>query len=118
MPGVLSTATIVVALILAGWALLAAALGRAPDRIQFVGTILLTVVALLLLTGAVVNWVNGDRPREAATFVGYALTIALLPTGAWIVGRLEPTRFGSLIIGVAALIVPVLVVRMGQVWGA
>ena len=46
------------------------------------------------------------------------LPALLLPPAAWILARMEPTRYGSLIVGVAALIMPVLVLRMGQVWGA
>ncbi|MEV4414942.1 hypothetical protein [Catellatospora sp. NPDC049609] len=117
MPAVLSTVTTVVALLLAAVALLAAALNRAPDRVQFIGTIVVSVAAVALVGAAVVSWIGGHTPREVTTFLGYALTMVLLPAGAWIVGRMEPTRFGSLIVGVAALIVPVLVLRIGQVFG-
>ncbi|MBV1848803.1 hypothetical protein [Catellatospora tritici] len=118
MSDVLATATTVVSLLLAVIALIASARDRAPDQVQFAGTVVVNVVAVLLLAAAVVTWVGGTGPREVATFVGYGLTLALLPAGAWIVGKMEPTRFGSLIVGVAALIMPVLVLRMGQVWGA
>lgn len=117
MPDALSTAAIVVALLHAGWALLAAALNRTPDRIQLVGTVATTAAVLVAVAGSIVNWVGSTGPREPATFVGYALTALLLPIGAWMLARMEPTRFGSLIVGVGALIIPVLLVRMGQVWG-
>ncbi|GAA1386362.1 hypothetical protein GCM10009661_71170 [Catellatospora chokoriensis] len=118
MPAVLSTATTVVALLLAALALLAAARDRAPDRLQLIGTVVVSVAAVLLVGAAVASWIGGHSPRETTTFLGYALTMVLLPAGAWIVGKMEPTRFGSVIIGVAALIVPVLVLRIGQVFGA
>lgn len=118
MPAVLSTVTTVVALLLAAVALLAAALNRAPDRIQLIGTVIVSITAVVLVGAAVAGWIGGHSPREITTFLGYALTMLLLPAGAWIVGRMEPTRFGSLIVGVAALIVPVLVLRIGQVYGA
>ncbi len=118
MPAVLSTVTTIVALLLAALALLAAARNRAPDQVQFIGTIVVSVAAVVLVGAAVVSWIGGHTPVEITTFLGYALTMLLLPAGAWIVGRMEPTRFGSLIVGVAALIVPVLVLRIGQVFGA
>lgn len=118
MPAVLTTATTVVALLLAALALLAAARDRAPDRVQLIGTVVVNIAAVLLVGAAVASWIGGHSPRETTTFLGYALTMVLLPAGAWIVGKMEPTRFGSVIIGVAALIVPVLVLRIGQVFGA
>jgi hypothetical protein len=102
------------ALALAAWALLMAGLGRPPHRLQLIGTAVVTV-AVLVFTIAKVSGVGG---HWNALFVGYTLTALLLPPAAWIVARLEPTRYGSMIIGFAALVVPVLALRMGQVWVA
>jgi hypothetical protein len=114
MSSALSTAVIVCALALAAWGLLAAALNRNPDQAQLIGTVVLTAAILVLLVVAVINW----SPEEPITFIGYALSTLLLPPAAWILAKMEPTRFGSLIVGIGALIVPVLVLRLGQVWGA
>lgn len=112
MPSALSTAATVLALLLSAWALLAAALNRPPDRAQFVGTALV-ILSIVVLVGSVIpRW----DPLDPVTFVGYTVTALLLPAAAWVLGRLEPTRYGSLIVGVAALIMPVLVLRMDQVW--
>src|SRR4051812_46262740 len=116
MSGLISTVTIIVALLLAAWALLFSALDRAPDRVQFIGAMITTGAVVLLVASAIGSWVRGEAPGEPVVFLGYALTAVLLPYGGWVVGKMEPTRWGSLIVGVAALIVPVLVVRMGQVW--
>ncbi|WP_117209280.1 hypothetical protein [Allorhizocola rhizosphaerae] len=109
----LTTAAYVIAFALAAWALLCAAINRQPDRIQFYGAILATLSIVALLIQAVVQW----HPQDPIIFIGYGLTALLLPGAAWALARLEPTRYGSLIVGVAALIQPVLVLRMGQVWG-
>jgi 4-amino-4-deoxy-L-arabinose transferase-like glycosyltransferase len=114
MSPALSTAAIVCGLALAAWGLLAFALNRNPDRAQLAGTAVLTVAVLALIVSGLVNW----EPAEPVTFIGYALSTLLLPVAAWVLAKMEPTRFGSLIVGVGALIVPVLVLRMGQVWGA
>lgn len=118
MPAALSTVPIVAALLTAAWALLCAAINREPDRAQQIGVVLTTVAVAVHLIRAVITWIGGSGPDDAVTFVGYGLTAVALPYGGWVIGRLEPTRYGSLIVGVATLIVPVLIVRMGQVWGA
>lgn len=114
MPSALSTAATVAALLLSAWALLAAALGRPPDRVQLVGTGLVTLSVVVLVVSVIPRW----NPGEPVTFIGYTVTALLLPPAAWVLARLEPTRYGSLIVGVAALIMPVLILRMGQVWAA
>lgn len=112
MPSALSTAATVLALLLAAWALLAAALGRPPDRVQLIGTGLVMLSIIVLVISVIPRW----DPADPVTFVGYSVTALLLPPAAWVLARLEPTRYGSLIVGVAALIVPVLILRMCQVW--
>ena len=114
MPSALSTAATVLALLLSAWALLSAALGRPPDRVQLVGTALVTLSVVVLVVAVIPRW----DPADPVTFIGYTVTALLLPPAAWVLARLEPTRYGSLIVGVAALIMPVLVLRMGQVWVA
>ena len=112
MPSALSTAATILALLLSAWALLAAALGRPPDRVQLIGTGLVILSIIVLVVSVIPRW----DPAEPVTFLGYTVTALLLPPAAWVLARLEPTRYGSLIVGVAALIVPVLILRMGQVW--
>jgi hypothetical protein len=114
MPSALSIAATALALLLSAWALLAAALGRPPDRVQLAGTVIVTLSVVVLVVSVIPRW----QPADPVTFIGYTMTALLLPPAAWILARMEPTRYGSLIVGVAALIMPVLVLRMGQVWGA
>ncbi len=102
------------ALALAAWALLMSALDRPPGRVQFIGTIVVTA-AMVVFTIAKASSGGG---HWNALFVGYTMTALLLPAAAWIVARLEPTRYGSMIVGFAALVIPVLALRMGQVWVA
>ncbi len=99
---------------LAAWALLMSALDRPPGRVQFIGTIVVTA-AMVVFTIAKASSGGG---HWNALFVGYTMTALLLPAAAWIVARLEPTRYGSMIVGFAALVIPVLALRMGQVWVA
>jgi hypothetical protein len=58
---------------------------------------------------------DGSRPAETETFIGYLITtVCFVPTG-WVLARMEPTRWGTLILGVACLVLPVLVLRLQQI---
>jgi len=113
--GPLSVATIVVALMLAVWFLIRSALDRAPSRFDLLATALLGALVAVLVVVAVVGLFDGSRPLETATFAGYLITtIAFAPT-AYVLARMEPTRWGNLILGVACLVLPVLVLRLQQI---
>jgi hypothetical protein len=113
--GPLSVATIVVALVLAVWFMIRAALNKPPTRFDLLATALLGVLVAVLVVVAVVGLIAGDRSVETSTFAGYLLTtIAFAPT-AFVLARMEPTRWGSVILGVACLTLPVLVLRLQQI---
>jgi hypothetical protein len=113
----LATTIIIGGLVLAGVSGLMVLLDRPPGLVHLIG---LAVVELALLAQAVVatsRMFRGQRPEEMATFVGYLLTAVLIPPLAALLGLAERTRWGSAIIAVAGLVVPVMVVRLQQVWG-
>jgi hypothetical protein len=113
--GPLSVATIVVALLLAAWFLLRAALNRAPSRFDLLATAVLSVLVAVLVVTAVVGLFDGSRPKETATFLGYLITTIAFAPVAIVLARMEPTRWGNLILGVACLVLPVLVLRLQQI---
>lgn len=115
MNGPLSLATIVASLALAAWFLLRAALNRAPGRADLGAMAALAVLVLALATAAVVGLIRGDGPAEPATFVGYLITTVAVPPTAFVLARMEPTRWGSVILGVASLTMPALVLRLQQI---
>ena len=51
-----------------------------------------------------------------ATFIGYLITTLCLPPLAAVLARMEPTRWGSVIVTVVRPVVPVLVLRLQQTW--
>jgi hypothetical protein len=98
------------------WCLASGARGRYLNQPQYSGLLVLAAIVLVQSVVAAVRLVAGDRPSDVATFVGYLLTAALLmPAGVWM-ARAEPTRWGSVIAGAAALVVAVLTLRCLQVW--
>lgn len=117
MNGPLSVATIVASLALAAWCLLRAAVNRPPGRFDLGAMAALAVLVLALVATAVASLFGDDRPAEPATFAGYLITTVCVPPTGWWLARMEPTRWGSALIGGAAVLVPVLVLRLQQVHG-
>ncbi|MEU1888709.1 hypothetical protein [Micromonospora sp. WMMD987] len=114
--GVPATVTIVLSLVLALWALVAAVRHRPPDRVQSVGLGLLEVALLALTVLALVAVAGGERAGEPGAFFGYLVTLVCLPPLAWVLARMEPTRWGSAIVCAVCLVLPVVVVRLQQTW--
>jgi asparagine N-glycosylation enzyme membrane subunit Stt3 len=113
--GPLSVATIVAALALAIWCLARAGLNRSPNRFDLTATLALSVLVAVLVGVAVAGLFDGSRPSEIGTFIGYLITtIAFAPAG-YVLARMEPTRWGNVILGAACLVLPVLVLRLQQI---
>lgn len=116
MNGVLMTLAIVLSLAMAGWSLLATVRNQAPDRSHFAGLAVLMVALLAVAAVALVALAGGERPAQAGTFAGYLATLLCLPPIAWVLARMEPTRWGSVIVTVVCLVIPVVLVRLQQTW--
>ncbi|MEU7586185.1 hypothetical protein AB0A95_07780 [Micromonospora sp. NPDC049230] len=114
--GIVATVSIVLSLLVAVWALVAAVRQRPPDRVQFVGLAVLEGALLVLAVLALVAVGGGDRPGEPGAFFGYLVTLVCLPPLAWVLARMEPTRWGSAIVCAVCLVTPVVVVRLQQTW--
>ena len=113
MPEFLRIATAVVGLALAAWAGYAAWRDQAPRRGQLIGTIVLEVFALALAATALARL--SDHNPDLATFVGYLAAFVIIPPAGVLLARLEPTRWGSVIIAVVGVVEAILVVRLQQV---
>jgi hypothetical protein len=115
-PEELGTTVTVAALLLAAWCLVPAVRNRALGLTHWSGLGIVQALVAAEVVVAIVHLVQGAHPREYGTFIGYLITLfLLLPLGA-LLARLEPTRWGAVIATVAALVVPVLVLRIDQLW--
>ena len=82
---------------------------------------LLVVIEVGLLAQLVVGIVQlatDDRDIETATFLGYLITMVLIPPIAGFWALLERTRWGPVVMVVGCLTIPVLIIRLRQVWEA
>lgn len=112
----LANAIIVTALLLAGWSLITTLRDRPAGMSHLVGVAVVVLALLAQEAIAIQRMIGGERPEQLATFIGYLVaSLLVLPLGAWL-GMLERTRWGSAILGCAFLVVPVLVVRLQQLW--
>lgn len=83
------------------------------------GLVLLLEVGLLAqLVVGIVKLSTDDRDLETATFLGYLITTLLIPPLAGFWALLERTRWGPVVMVAGCLTIPVLILRLEQVWEA
>lgn len=116
MTGAFSTATIIVGLVVAVWAAVHLIMGRPVSRYLQGAQLLLAAMFVVLAIGGIVQMLGTDREFARPEFVGYLLLSPLIPVGAWWWSKNDETRAGSGVVLVVALVMPVLVVRIQQVW--
>jgi hypothetical protein len=114
----LTSALTVISLGLAALATAYVALDRLPDRLLWALVGLVGVVGLALLVVGVIDVVTTEVGVSKPTYIGYLLGIAAAPPVATVWALGERTRAGTAVLIVAGLVIPVLVVRLGQVWDA
>ncbi|WP_461120969.1 hypothetical protein [Saccharothrix stipae] len=120
---VLATALTVVALVAALWALVLVVTDR-PITLATKPTLGLAAVVVHLEAGllvqavlATVNVIGADGGgMNRATFFGYLIAVVVvLPVGAfWALG--DRSRWGAGVLAVACLSVPVMILRLNQIW--
>ncbi len=113
------TASLAVTVLSVVLAVVAGVLALANKRLApwLLVLIALVEVALVVMTvQCLVAWAGGSAPLEPAVFLAYLVVcLAAGPATYWW-GSGEPSRWGPGVVAVAALVVPVLVVRLQQVW--
>jgi hypothetical protein len=112
----LATVLIMVSLVAAAWTFVPAARNRPIGRSQLWALVMVELGLLAQAVMAIVKLAGGERPQELAIFVGYlAGSLVIVLVGGFL-GLAERTRWGAVVAGVACLVVPVVVLRMQQVW--
>ncbi|PPK64084.1 hypothetical protein V5P93_006352 [Actinokineospora auranticolor] len=120
----LSTTLTWVSVAAAVWALVLVVAHRPPlpgraDGNAFLG--LLGVIEVALLVQAVLGFirlVTADHEVDGLQFGGYLLGALLILPLAVFWSFAERTRWGTAVLVVGALVVPVMIVRLNQIWDA
>jgi cell shape-determining protein MreD len=85
---------------------------RPPGRWLLRGVLALQGLLLVQAGVAVAGLVGGDDPPSAVVFAGYLLLSVLLLPGAFALVVEERSRYGSLLLGGACLVVAVVELRL------
>ncbi|MGH4022243.1 MAG: hypothetical protein ACRDT0_24015 [Pseudonocardiaceae bacterium] len=114
----LATVLIIAALLGAAVSAVYVLLKRPPNRLLLGVLSVLEVGLLAQVVTGVVQLVGTRRDIAVLPFVGYLLaSLLVLPLAAsWAVT--ERSRWGSAVVVVGCLVVPVLIVRLQQIWAA
>lgn len=116
MTGGLSTAVIVLSLALGVVALVLAGLDRLPPKLHLQALFLLQAAVMLQAVVAVVRMQDWDGSK--GELGGYLAVSALLVPGGLVLAVEERSRYGTLVLAVACLVVAVVQVRLLAVWDA
>lgn len=111
-----ATATMVVCLVVALWALVHLVIGRPMSRALHASQLVLALMFVVLAIGGIVQMLGSDRDFARLEFAGYLVLSPLVPVGSWWWTRNDATRIGSAIVVVVGLVMPILVLRIQQVW--
>lgn len=116
MTGAFANATIFASLAMAAWALVHLLIARPMSRWLHSSQLVIAAMFVVLAVGGVVQMLSTDRDFARIEFVGYLLLSPMIPIGSWWWTRGDTTRIGSAIVMVVGLVMPVLVLRIQQVW--
>lgn len=121
---VLATVLTYLALAAAVWSAVLVVVGKPVQLREWHGLWLYGLVALIevglivQLVGGIIRLATDDRQVAGFEFVGYLLTTALILPAAAFWALLERTRWGPAVLIVGCLTIPVLIIRLRQVWEA
>ncbi|HEU5222768.1 MAG TPA: hypothetical protein VFU07_03710 [Candidatus Lumbricidophila sp.] len=91
--------------------------GRMPNDLTMGALVLVELLLLAQVVIAIVAPAVGNAPSGSLLeFWVYLVSAALLPIGAGFWGLIERNRWSTVVLGVAALAVAVMVYRMWQIW--
>ncbi len=116
MTGAYATSIIVVSVVLGVWALVLVAMNRLPGKAILAGAAVLEALLVGFLVGGIVQMGDAGADLPKAEFVGYLIScVVVLPLAvAW--GLTERTRSGTAVLAVGFLLIPILILRVQQVW--
>ncbi|MDI3407148.1 hypothetical protein [Streptomyces cavernicola] len=114
----LTVATAVAALLLAAWCGFAAFRDQPTKDWHFIGMAVVTLLAVVQLVVGVVQLARGEEPEQGTViFVAYLLGSAACIPAAGFLSLAERTRWGSITVAAAGVVLAVLQVRLYDIWG-
>jgi hypothetical protein len=91
--------------------------GRRPNDLTLGALVVVEVLLLAQLVIALISPGLGNHPTGSVPlFYVYLISALLIPPLAVFWALIERTRWSTVVLGVAAFAIAVMVVRMGQIW--
>lgn len=100
-----------------GWLLVLGVIGRQPSGLS-VALIALVEIVLLAQLGVVIVLVSTGQSAATDTveFFGYLIVALLVPPAGFVWAIIDRTRWSTVVLAAAALVVWVMLIRMQQLW--
>ncbi|MEU7559336.1 hypothetical protein [Streptomyces eurythermus] len=118
MLNALMLVTGVAALLLAAWCGWAAYRDQPTKDWHFIGMAVVSVLALVQLGAGITQLARGEKPEQGTTiFVAYLLGSFACVPAAGFMSLAERTRWGSVTVAAAGVVLAVLEVRLYDIWG-
>lgn len=83
---------------------------------HLIGVAVLWLLVLGQVVLAAIALVGGERPDDVVMLISYLATITLLPPACAVWGFMERSKWGPAVISFACFVLPVLLVRIEQIW--
>jgi uncharacterized membrane protein len=97
--------------------LLLGLIGRPPSGISVGAQALVELYLVVQLVASIVIVASGARAKnDTVEFFAYLITAVIIPIGAVLWALLERSKWSTVVLGVSALAIAVMLVRMHQIW--
>lgn len=108
---------IVAAAVLGVIALVLGGIGRRPDDVTVLGSVLVAVLLIAQVVVGIVQPLVGNEPTgDIVEWWLYLVVALLLVIGGVVWALIDRSRWATLIIGVVGVTVAIMVFRMTQIW--
>jgi hypothetical protein len=104
-------------LFVAAWSFFLAARDRAPGRPLLAGLAVVELLLIAQLVIGVVLLIAGHHPGSVVTYLAYLIGCPLIPPVAAAWALAERSRSSTAVLGIACVAIPVMVLRLHEVWG-
>ncbi|MEY4743510.1 MAG: hypothetical protein RIR34_849 [Actinomycetota bacterium] len=97
--------------------LLLGLIGRPPSGISVGAQALVELYLIVQLVASIAIVASGARAKnDTVEFFAYLITAVIIPIGAVLWALLERSKWSTVVLGVSALAIAVMLVRMHQIW--